>query len=60
MDISELLRENNCEDNRLFNNLKDKLILDIFKAGKLIASGLKAKYQFFGVFIKVVLLMQNI
>ena len=41
IDLSQLVRENIFEHNQLFNNFEDKLILDIVKAGKLIADGLK-------------------
>lgn len=47
MDLSKLVKENISEHNQLFNNFEDKLILDIVKAGKLIADGLKKEATIF-------------
>ena len=47
MDLLKLVKENISEHNKLFNNFEDKLILDIVKAGKLIADGLKKEATIF-------------
>ena len=47
MDLSKLVKENISEHNKLFNNFEDKFILDIVKAGKLIADGLKKEATIF-------------
>ena len=59
MDLSKLVKENISEHNQLFNNFEDKLILDIVKAGKLIADGLAKKQPFFGAVMAVVHQMLN-
>ena len=47
MNLTKLVKENISEHNNLFNNLEEKLIIDIVKVGKLIADGLKKEATIF-------------